>query len=67
MPRAPSAIAPINPEKVAELQQAAYISKLMCKDLEAAMELADELGIDLSVVPIALADAEITLGLKEGY
>ena len=60
-------VAPINPENVAEFQQAAYISKLMRKDLEAALELADELGIDLSVVPIALAGAEKVLGLKEGY
>jgi 3-hydroxyisobutyrate dehydrogenase-like beta-hydroxyacid dehydrogenase len=56
-------VAPIAQEDVAELGRANYVSKLMRKDLEAALALADELGVDLSIAPIALAGMEVMLGL----
>lgn len=57
-------VAPIDPDNVADLRAAVYVSKFMHKDLEAALALADELEVNLSVAPIALADTELVLGLK---
>lgn len=58
-------VAPIEPENTVELRRSNYVSRLMRKDLEAAVALADELKVRLSVTPIALAGTEVTLGLKE--
>jgi len=58
-------VAPIDQENAAELGRAAYVSKLMRKDLQAALALADELGVNLSIAPIALAGTETMLGLEK--
>lgn len=57
-------VAPIPADNATELKRAGYVAGLMRKDLEAAMALAEESGLQLQVAPVALANSEVILGLK---
>lgn len=56
-------VEPIAADDVGELRRAMYVSQFMYKDLDAALGLAKELGVELSIVPITLADTARVLGL----
>jgi 3-hydroxyisobutyrate dehydrogenase-like beta-hydroxyacid dehydrogenase len=57
-------VAPLPADDARAQGQAAFVAQLMRKDLEAALSLADELGIRLDAVPVALAGTEKMLGMK---
>lgn len=58
-------VKPIAADDIAELRRAMYVSQFMYKDLDAALGLAKDLGVDLSIAPLTLADTARVLGLGD--